>query len=231
MTAAGMTGDQASKWITWLFKQPFANRKGGAPAQAQARAEAPSVSTEGIYRFTDGSVYRVVESKRNPGRFVAKMVTAHGWEWAKGMIFKLTAEMRMTPEQIAEFGIRTQVCAQCSRGLEDPISKKIGLGTKCGPAILGGDEYKAARKAAALDPQVAEQLAAIKAGKAAAPAPVAQAYVQVRDLDIADDNQAEAELANRDWAEWKNEFAKREAEQERAAEEAKFAWKQANERF
>jgi hypothetical protein len=111
-----------------------------------------------------------VESKRNPGRFVAKMVTAHGWEYAKGMVFKLTPEMRMTAEQIAEFGINSGVCAQCSRGLEDPISKFIGLGTKCGPDILGRPAYNAARKAAKSDPKVAEQVAAIEAGKLTAQA-------------------------------------------------------------
>lgn len=208
------TKGSASKLIDWLVAKPFVSGRGyydGLTGTEKAAGNG-TVQIEGIYRFTDGSVYRVVESKRNPGRFVAKMVTGHGWEYAKGMIFKLTAQMLMTPEQIAEFGISSGVCAQCSRKLDDPVSKRIGLGTKCGPAILGKDVYNAARKNAKLDPQVAEQLAAIEAGKTGLPA---------RDLDF-------------DVAEWdrmKQEAAQREAEQERAAEQAKWEWKQSVERF
>jgi hypothetical protein len=219
------TKGSASDLINWLLAKDLVS---GAPAAApKSERNGEMVTVEGIYRFTDGSVYRVVESKRNPGRFVAKMVTAHGWEYAKGMIFKLTAEMRMTPEQIAEFGIRSGVCAQCSRNLEDPISKRIGLGTKCGPAILGRPEYNAARKSAKLDPQVAEQLAAIEAGKGSskeADEAEAAAYAEIGEFP------SNASGAVQDLY-WKIIAAQREAEQEREAEEAKFAYKQSVERF
>jgi len=231
---AGVTRDgqpatkgSASTLIDWLMAKPFASKSATvAPQPAAPKSE--MVSVPGIYRYTDGSVYRVVESKRNPGRFVAKMVTAHGWEYSKGMIFKLTAEMRMTPEQIAEFGIRTKVCAQCSRGLEDPISKKIGLGTKCGPDILGRPEYNAARKAAAADPQVAAQIAAIKAGKDTAVADAegeAQAYFEIGEQIPATASPLAQDIY------WKLVMAARERDQERAAEEAKFAYKQSVESF
>jgi hypothetical protein len=186
------TKGSASDLIEWLTKRPL------AAGSTQAAPATDKVTEEGIYRYTDGRVFRVVTSKAN--NLYAKEVTAHGWDYAggKGMIFKLTPAMKMTPEQIAEFGIGSGVCAQCARKLDDPVSKQIGLGTKCGPDILGKDTYRVARKAAVSVPQVAEQLAAIKAGKAAAKA-----------------RENEAQL-NQDRY-WDAEMQRREAEQERAA--------------
>jgi hypothetical protein len=151
-------------------------------------------------------VFRVMESKRNPGRYFAKVVTAHGWDYegGKGMVYQLTAEMLMTPEQIAEFGVNSGICANCSRGLEDPISKHIGLGTKCGPAILGRDSYNAARRGARLNPTVAEQLAAIKVGK---------------DAELTRINQAQLDQDRY----WDAQIQQREAEEDRRVAEAKMA--------
>jgi hypothetical protein len=223
MLEAGLTGEQASKWMDWLFAPAQRLPRSGGQVE---RKSTPEVSEEGIYRFTDGSVYRVVASTRSPGRFLAKMVTGHGWEYAKGMIFKLTPEMKMTPEQIAEFGVNSGVCAQCSRQLDDPVSKRIGLGTKCGPDILGRPVYNAARKAAKADPQVAEQLAAIEAGKSTRAEAEAQAAAFARRGEFPVDASFEVQELY-----WKHLAAQREAVQERQAEQAKADWKASVERF
>jgi hypothetical protein len=198
------TKGSASDLIDWLMAKPY------VPFGTELTPAAPTTTVrnemcteEGIYRY-DGAVYRVSESKRNPGRFVARRVTGSGWEYAKGVIFKLTPEMKMTAAEIAEFGIRTEICAQCSRRLNDPVSKHIGLGTKCGPEILGRPEYNAARKAAKLDPKVIEQLAAIEAGKAS---------------ELARANQAQLDTDRY----WDAQIQQREAAQERAAYTAKMA--------
>jgi hypothetical protein len=223
------TKGNASDLIDWLLTRPYASASQRAAQSDRYQPEQNEpVREPGIYRYTDGSVYRVVESKRNPGRFVAKMVTGHGWEYAKGMVYRLTSDMKMTAEQIAQFGIDTEVCAQCSTRLEDPRSKKVGLGTKCGPEILGKETYRAAYKNAEKDPQVAEQLAAIKAGKQAAKAEIENevaAYIEIGSEPPASASQAVQDLY------FKTLMAQREADQERAAEQAKADWKNSVERF
>lgn len=126
-----------------------------------------AVTEEGFY-FFDGQVYRVVTGKTS-GRLYAKLVTAHGWDYeaGKGMMRRLTAEMKMTVEAVRQAGLAAGVCCNCSAGLSDPISQEIGFGTKCGPDLMGRPVYNAARKAAKLVPHVAEALAAIKARKEA----------------------------------------------------------------
>jgi hypothetical protein len=205
------TKGSASDLIDWLLAKPYTSR---TEVSTSVTKDDEPVRVEGFYRFTDGRVFRVMESQRNPGRYFAKVVTAHGWDYAggRGMVYQLTAEMLMTPEQIAEFGVNSGICANCSRGLEDPISKHIGLGTKCGPAILGRDNYNAARRGAKLNPTVAEQLAAIQAGKDAQ-----QAQADRFDVD--------------EWARMKDEAARYEAEQERKAEIAKWEWKRSVENW
>jgi hypothetical protein len=64
-----------------------------------------------------------------------------------GAVRKLDARQIMTPEQARQYGIATGVCANCGESLSDPLSVGIGLGTSCGPKILGRPEYNAARRA------------------------------------------------------------------------------------
>jgi hypothetical protein len=211
------TKGSASELIDWLMAKefvPFGSAPASAPAAVQNERRDEPCREPGFYRY-DGSVYKVSESRRNPGRFAARRVSGSGWEYAKGIVYRLTPEMRMTPEQIAEFGIQSGVCANCSRRLDDPVSKFIGLGTKCGPEILGRPAYNAAKRSAKADPKVAEQIAAIEAGKAtaeaAAPAPDQPEYRDYED--------------EKSWAEWKDDYARREAAQERKAEILKWAMK------
>jgi len=158
IAAGAITKGQASDALDALFAAPFMSAR---PAAATG-----TVTVAGFYRL-NGAVYRVQESKTNKGRFYAKAVTAHGWDYAagKGVIYRLTAADMMTGEEIAAFGVESGICANCSAVLDDPISKAVGLGPVCGPRVWG-EGYRAARKAAAADPQVAAQVAAIKAAAA-----------------------------------------------------------------
>jgi hypothetical protein len=111
---------------------------------------AGAVTEPGFYHFED-KVYQVKAGKAT-GNLYARLVTAHGfnYEAAKGMMKALKADMKMTGEQIAAYGQKTGICANCSALLTDPASIAIGLGTVCGPKILGKEAYKAAYKAAAV---------------------------------------------------------------------------------
>lgn len=158
-------------------------------AREEARPVADKVTEVGFY-LHDGQAYKVVASKTS-GKLYAKKVTKGGFVYDGGAIFKLSATELMTAEQVRVWSRTCGICANCSAELSDPISVEIGLGTHCGPAILGSEAYKAARKAAKLVPAVAEALAKIKAEKAAEKAMV-DAVVAL------DEHDAEAELADRE---------------------------------
>jgi len=141
-------------------------------AQAVVTAEvtvpaADKVTEPGFYRHGE-DVYKVVLS-RTSGYPYAQKVTRHGWDFeaGKGMMRVLKASDLMTAEEVRVYSRTVGICANCSVELEDPISVEIGLGTKCGPDILGRENYNAARRAAKLVPHVAEALAKIEAQKAA----------------------------------------------------------------
>jgi len=156
IAAGAITKGEASDALDVLFAAAFKSRTSGGTG----------VTVAGFYRM-DGAVYRVQESKSNAGRYYAKAVTAHGWDYAagKGVVYRLSPDMLMSGEDVAAFGVESGICAQCSAVLDDPISKAVGLGPVCGPRVWG-EGYRAARKAAASDPQVAAQVAAIKAAAA-----------------------------------------------------------------
>lgn len=147
-----ITKKDASRFLDELF---------GAP-----NVPVPGAITEpGFYRFED-QVYRVVKAKTNPNKLYAKLVTSTGFVYAKGAMAFLRAEHQMDVEAICHYGMSTGVCANCATLLTDPVSIHIGLGTKCGPTLMGKPAYNAARKAAEDDPKVAEALAAKDAIKA-----------------------------------------------------------------
>jgi hypothetical protein len=144
--------------------------------------------TEIGFYLHEGIAYKVVKS--GAGRLYAKKVTKNGFVYDGGAIFSLSASELMTAEEVRVYSRTIGICANCSVELSDPVSVEIGLGTHCGPSILGSDNYKAARKAAKLVPAVAEALANIKAEKAAEKAiivatTVVAATVQNED-DVAD---------------------------------------------
>lgn len=133
-------------------------------AQAPRPVAAAPVTEIGFY-LHEGVAYKVVKS--GIGRLYAKKVTSRGFVYDGGAINTLSASELMTAEEVRVYSRTIGICANCSVELSDPISVEIGLGTHCGPGILGRDNYKAARKAARLVPAVAEALAKIKAEKAA----------------------------------------------------------------
>lgn len=153
--AAGMTNGQAASWIVRL--KQFA-KKGQEVSSVK-------VTEIGFYRHGE-DVYKVKFNQAGT-RLNSYRVTPRGFDYDGGAIFKLDASTKMTAKEIQAYSLHTQVCANCSTPLSDPISEHIGLGTKCGPDILGPETYKAQRKAAKLVPAVAAKIAAIKAEKEA----------------------------------------------------------------
>jgi len=141
--------------------------------------------TEVGFYLHEGVAYKVVKS--GAGRLYAKKVSKAGFVYDGGAIFNLSASELMTAEEVRVYSRTIGICANCSIDLSDPVSVEIGLGTKCGPSILGSDNYKAAAKAAKLVPAVAEALAKIKAEKAAEKALIAATTVVAATVDHEDD--------------------------------------------
>jgi hypothetical protein len=137
--------------------------------QAPRVQNADKVTEIGFY-LHEGVAYKVVKS--GIGRLYAKKVTKNGFIFDGGAIDTLSASELMTAEEVRVYSRTIGICANCSVELSDPVSVEIGLGTHCGPGILGTDNYKAARKAARMVPAVAEALAKIAAEKKAAKAMV-----------------------------------------------------------
>ena len=105
-----------------------------------ARPNAPT-ARPGLY-VRDGEVFKVTESKRNPGQFVAKLIGTmeRGHRKAtfiRGMVWKLTDDQRMTPEQAKAYGDKFGQCVNCGKALNDPASVKLGMGPVCHKRLTG----------------------------------------------------------------------------------------------
>jgi hypothetical protein len=214
---AGMTRDgnpatkgSASALIDWLLAKPFTPR-GGTTTPAQ-RADSVTVTEEGFYLYQN-EAYRVQRTKDGQ-RLYAKKATGSGWDYeaGKGVVFSLTPGMLMTAAEIAKFGVDHQFCINCSHGLTDLVSQHVGLGTQCGPEILGKDGYRAARQHA-IDsyPEVAEYVEMQKAGS--------KARREAKKAQLARINQAQLDQDHY----WDAQIQQREIEEDRRVAEAKMA--------
>lgn len=105
----------------------------------------PFVTEEGFYESAEG-IFKVVRT-RDGERLYAKKSTPAGWDFesGQGMMRKLFADQKLTGEQLAAKGITFGFCIVCSTTFEDPTSKHIGIGPKCGENEMGKDAYKALR--------------------------------------------------------------------------------------
>lgn len=156
---------------------------------------ASNTVTEAGFYLLDNQAYKVIESR--DGTFLyARMVTGRGLKKAPGVLNRLAPANKMTPAQIAAYGVRTKVCVNCSATLTDPASQGVGLGTKCGPDILGTVAYRAAYKAA----KAAAEAAQVAADAAAAAPSATPALDRLRSQPVEPISFDEAEF-NLGWEE------------------------------
>lgn len=100
------------------------------PAQpAPLESKAPTAVKYGVYRF-EGQVYIVVENKAKTKTYAKRMaesaprLTGHGeevdfeWEYAPGVIWKLTEEHRMSLEDARDLMIKYGRCLKCRKHLK-----------------------------------------------------------------------------------------------------------------
>jgi hypothetical protein len=105
-----------------------------APMAATKNVGALSV---GMYRTSDGTMYRIHES-RESGRLYAKrmvwdMLTESKprFEYDRGAIYRLTSDDRLSVEDARAWGVETGVCCVCGAFLTDSRSVARGIGPVC----------------------------------------------------------------------------------------------------
>jgi hypothetical protein len=104
-------------------------RAKGACAAAKA-PKSPLVDV-GFY-YADGTVYRVVPNQAKTSRYAKRLNFATGqWNYAAGVIGRLTAADALTTEQAAALGHQYDRCVCCGAELSDPDSVARGIGPVC----------------------------------------------------------------------------------------------------
>lgn len=99
-----------------------------APAQGAAK---PKLAAAGFY-CREGLYYKVKENVNSGRRYASVYSEASGtWEYAKGMVMRLTEDQRLTQEQAAAFGHLYGVCCICTRTLSNDQSIERGIGSVC----------------------------------------------------------------------------------------------------
>jgi len=107
-----------------------------------------SVSDDGIYIDTNGTVWKVQEAKHGSGNLYAKRMNVIAqairdidgkivepadveWIYSPGAITKLSKTWRLTPDAAKKFGDLYGRCIQCHIPLTKEASIERGMGDKC----------------------------------------------------------------------------------------------------
>lgn len=121
----------ASRAISALMALPKRPRAAAAPRPVVA-----ADLSEGMYRTASGSVFRVKRS-RESGRLYAKSLNLLTGEftYAPNMVYRLTADDRMSLSQAKVLGCEMGICIVCGATLTDPVSVAAGIGPVCGGRV------------------------------------------------------------------------------------------------
>lgn len=86
----------------------------------------------GMYRLSNGDIYRVQRSRESNRLYAKKLDWANNrFEFAGGAMRLITADDRMTLDEAKAWGVETGVCCVCSAMLTDPKSVEAGIGPVC----------------------------------------------------------------------------------------------------
>jgi hypothetical protein len=92
--------------------------------------------TPGVYRATNGTLYRVYPARADRTRLLAKRVIVTGvrqvaFEYAGAANRFVDASQRLSLEEAKAFGAMTGWCVVCGTELTDPDSIAAGIGPVC----------------------------------------------------------------------------------------------------
>jgi hypothetical protein len=84
----------------------------------------------------DKNVYKVQESKYNPGKFYAKRLIVMGkgnakFEYDPSGMKQISPSAKISLQQAIDLGIQHGVCCRCGRDLTAKPSVKAGIGPVC----------------------------------------------------------------------------------------------------
>lgn len=141
---AWLATDEADKWecmhrIDWLKAQP---KDVQTPDDARGDGDL-SVLTRGVYE-RNGEIFVVKKSKQSERLYASRVVEVGGerlteagtkvnfeLEYARGVIYRLRPQDKMTKARAAEFLTRYSRCLVCGRALKDATSVERGIGPVC----------------------------------------------------------------------------------------------------
>lgn len=105
----------------WVKGRPLVGARPAAPAEI------------GIYVFGE-AVIKVKKTKNDRNFAVEIGTTTRGHHKPiprKGLVYKLTADMKMSAKQAKAYGDKFGVCVNCGKALSDPASVRLGMGPVC----------------------------------------------------------------------------------------------------
>lgn len=100
------------------------------PAESLVPAPKP-VTEEGFY-YTGAEYVKVLRSESS-GHLYAKVWegVTESWDYTAGLLRLMTADMKISAEEAAQFGALYSRCVFCSRKLTDERSIEAGYGPDC----------------------------------------------------------------------------------------------------
>lgn len=128
ITANGTPGSKAvaSEMISALLRMTA-----GAPRTPSARPADREPVAAGFY-LMDGTVYRVKPNKAGTHTYATELDPTTGrWDYARGVVGRLSAADALTPEEAARRGRHWGRCVFCGDELSNPESVERGIGPVC----------------------------------------------------------------------------------------------------
>lgn len=126
----GRMSDKQAEALRSMYAKALA--KGVTTAQREPVAN--PVTEVGMYR-KDNAIFRVKLSKQGrlyAMRFVPTAVAkADRFVYANGAIYNLSADDRMTVDEVTDLGLQFGICVVCGADLTDPKSVAQGIGPVC----------------------------------------------------------------------------------------------------
>lgn len=121
---AGLTVREASELIEFLLALPKPTTVSFVELEI------------GMYRLSNGDIYRVQRS-RESGRLYAKKLdwANNTFEFSSGAMRLITAADRMTLDEAKAWGVETGICCVCSAFLTDQKSVEAGIGPVCAKRV------------------------------------------------------------------------------------------------
>jgi hypothetical protein len=131
----------ASRTIDKLMAMPKVDTTAGPVTTTGPTAPAKVTLDDGLYML-DGEVYKVKRSNGAGRQYASVLVPgADGkggsFHYAKGVVYRLTPESKMTIEQAKAHGALYGQCACCGRLLSNDESIELGIGPICREKYFG----------------------------------------------------------------------------------------------